>query len=181
MFAVWVKEEYGLDISEETARLWLHSLGFGCTHHQKGVYFDGHERQDVVQYRSEFLTNLLELDKITITQNNLNPLCTEGVKPLKRVVHDESTYYANCDQSYFWGDEHTNVLKKKSLGQSIMVSDFVDELNGFLQFNDCKARILIEVHKDGYCNNEGLMKQVERAVDIFEAKYLHAGTWTFFV
>ena len=28
------------------------------------------------------------------------------------------------DQSYFWGDEHTNVLKQKSLGQSIMVSDF---------------------------------------------------------
>ena len=56
MFAVWVND---LNISEETARLWLHSLGFGCTHHQKGVYFDGHERQDVVQYRSEFLTNLL--------------------------------------------------------------------------------------------------------------------------
>ena len=33
---------------------------------------------------------------------------------------------------------------------------------------------MIEVHKDGYFNNEGLMKQVERAVDIFEAKYLHA-------
>ena len=44
-------------------------------------------------------------------------------------------YYVNCDQSYFWGDEHTNVLKQKSLGQSIMVSDFADELNGFLQFN----------------------------------------------
>ena len=86
---------------------------------------DGHERQDVVQHRSEFLSNLLELDKITITPSNLTPLCLEGVKPLIRVVHDESTYYANCDQSYFWGDEHTNVLKQKSLGQSIMVSDFV--------------------------------------------------------
>ena len=40
--------------------------------------------------------------------------------------------------------------------------------------NDNKARIKIEMHKDGY-NNEGLMKrQVERAVDIFEAKYPHA-------
>ena len=55
-----------------------------------------------------------------------------------------------------------------------MVSDFADELNGFLQFNDSKARIKIEMHKDGYFNNEGLMKQVERAVDIFEAKYPHA-------
>ena len=174
MFAVWVKQKYDHDISEETARLWLHKLGFGRTHHQKGVYFDGHERQDVVQHRSEFLSNLLELDKITITPSNLTPLCPEGVKPLIRVVHDESTYYANCDQSYFWGDEHTNVLKQKSLGQSIMVSDFIDNVNGFLQFNDSKARVMIEVHKDGYFNNEELMKQVEKAVDIFELKYPHA-------
>ena len=89
-------------------------------------------------------------------------------------MYDESTYYANCDQSYFWGDEHTNVLKQKSSGQSIMVSDFVDNVNGFLQFNDSKARVMIEVHKDGYFNNEGLMKQVEKAVDIFELKYPHA-------
>ena len=74
-----------------------------------------------MQQRSEFLSNLLELDKITITPSNLTPLCPEGVKPLIRVVHDESAYYANCDQLYFWGDEHTNVLKQKSLGQSIMV------------------------------------------------------------
>ena len=52
-----------------------------------------------------------------------------------------------------------------------MVSDFVDEVNGFLQFNDSKARVMIEVHKDGYFNNEGLMKQVEKAVDNIE---LHA-------
>lgn len=30
------------------------------------------------------------------------------------------------------------------------------------------------MHKNGYFNNEGLMKQVEKAVDIFETKYLHA-------
>ena len=30
------------------------------------------------------------------------------------------------------------------------------------------------MHKDGYFNNEGLMKQVEKAVDIFELKYPHA-------
>ena len=33
---------------------------------------------------------------------------------------------------------------------------------------------MIVLHKNGYFNNEGLMKQVEKAVDIFETKYLHA-------
>ena len=32
MFAVWVKQKYDHDISEETARLWLHKLGFGRIH-----------------------------------------------------------------------------------------------------------------------------------------------------
>ena len=44
-----------------------------------------------------------------------------------RVVHDESTYYVNCDVPVmFLGDEETNVLKQKYLGASIMISDFVD-------------------------------------------------------
>ena len=33
-----------------------------------------------------------------------------------------------------------------------MVCDFVDELNGYLWFNDSKACVMIEVHKDGYFN-----------------------------
>lgn len=57
----------------------------------------------------------------------MNPECPNDVKPLTRVVRDESTFYENCDQSNLWGDHHTNVLKQKSLGQSIMVSDFIDE------------------------------------------------------
>ena len=105
------------------------SFGFSCVHHQ----FDGHEREDVVQYRGKFLATLKELDKVTIVPNNTNPVCPNGVKPLIRVVHEESTFYANCEQSYLWGDCQTNVLKQKSLGQSIMVSDFIDELNGYLE------------------------------------------------
>ena len=132
------------------------------------------ERQDVIQHRREFVSTLFELDKITITADNLHPVCPANVRPLIRVVHDESTFYANCDQSYYWGDSQTSVLKQKSLGKSIMVYDFIDECDGYLEFNGNKARVMIEVHKDGYFNNNSLMIQVENAVKIFEAKYPHA-------
>ena len=55
MFVDWVKTEYDVIIHEETARRWLVELGFSRVHHQKGVYFDGHDRDDVVTYRNEFL------------------------------------------------------------------------------------------------------------------------------
>ena len=38
-------------IKERTAVKWLHELAFRSQKHKKGIYIDGHERQDVVEYR----------------------------------------------------------------------------------------------------------------------------------
>jgi len=40
-------------ISERTARNWLNRLGFEWKDVRKGVYVDGHEREEVVHYRQE--------------------------------------------------------------------------------------------------------------------------------
>ena len=37
-------------ISDSTARRWLNVLGFFNQQQKQGVYFDGHERDDVVEY-----------------------------------------------------------------------------------------------------------------------------------
>ena len=57
------------------------------------------------------------------------------------------TIYANSDQSYFWGDDHTNVLRQKSLGASIMVSDFIDEVRGYIRDDQDQARLLLETSR----------------------------------
>lgn len=59
-----------------------------------------------------------------------HPELDQNGKPIIVVHHDESTFYANADQSRYWGDEYSTVLKQKSLGQSIMVSDFIEEATG---------------------------------------------------
>ena len=123
-----VLSKYKVKISDVTAWRWLHRLGFSRKHHQKGVYFDGHDRDNVVVNINKFLECMKELDKKTLVPGKACPVLGPNERPLIRVVHDESTYYANCDQSYFWGDNQTNVLKQKSLGSSIMVSDFIDEM-----------------------------------------------------
>ena len=114
MFAEWFKSVHDKDISVKTANRWLHKLGFSRTHHQKGVYFDGHERDDVVENRNSYISQLAEMDKITICKNNPSPILATDQKPLIRVVHDKSTFYANCDQSYIWANEYTSVLKPTS-------------------------------------------------------------------
>ena len=92
-------------------------------------------------------------------------------QPIIRVYHDESTYYANADQSFYWTDGSRQILKQKSLGQAIMVSDFLDEVGGFLKYKKERARLLLEHQTEGYFNNEMLISQVVKSIDIFEKKY----------
>ena len=51
-------------ISIKTARIWLHKLGLTPQSRKKGIYFDGHEREDVIQYRQQFLKTIEEYEKL---------------------------------------------------------------------------------------------------------------------
>ena len=97
MFQKWVQEQFHYEICTETARLWLRSLGFSQKYHKKGVYFDGHERQDVVEYWKQFVQQLHKLDRRCI-YDGTNQNCWRGEKPLIQIHHDENTY-ASADQS----------------------------------------------------------------------------------
>ena len=43
------------EISESTAVRWFKKLGFGLRKVSKGIYVDGHEREDVVQAHHDFI------------------------------------------------------------------------------------------------------------------------------
>lgn len=46
-------------MSCEIARKWLHELGFSIIDVKKGTYVDGHEQEDVVEYRGQFLRKMI--------------------------------------------------------------------------------------------------------------------------
>ena len=48
-------------ISERTAIRWLHHLGMDYLKYCKGLYIDGHERPDIVEYRDAFLNGWLSI------------------------------------------------------------------------------------------------------------------------
>ena len=52
--------------------------------------------------------------------------------------HDESRFNANDDQDFKWGLKGEKIMRKKSKGAGIMVSDFIDDKNGFLMLNDAE-------------------------------------------
>ena len=123
-------------ISIETARKWLHELGFEVLTPAKGMFFDGHERDDVVEYRGNFLRKMIEVGFLHPEQAP-TPEAAAAFPPdvplalaaerAKTVVffHDESTFHVNKDQPFQWGKKGTYMLRPKSKGSGIMVSDMV--------------------------------------------------------
>lgn len=55
---IQLKVAKGVSIS--TARRWLHREGFKFMRHKKSLYFDGHNRPDVVAYRNEVFLPAME-------------------------------------------------------------------------------------------------------------------------
>ena len=72
-------------ITPRTARKWLHNLGFSPKSSKKGLYSDGHEWNDVVEYRKLFLCKM-EILKFTHLPP---PACLTG--HTEEIVGDESS------------------------------------------------------------------------------------------
>lgn len=70
-FCQWVNERllpnetlepgFPRKIGVETARKWMHEMGFQVPTSTKGSFVDGHERPDVVEYRKKFLRRMCSL------------------------------------------------------------------------------------------------------------------------
>jgi len=84
IFAAWINTDllpsadlppdFPKSITLRTARRWLHSLGFLPTPYKKGVYYDGHERDDVKEYHRIYLRKLEILQSTHLPP----PICPSG-------------------------------------------------------------------------------------------------------
>lgn len=92
-----------------------------------------------------------------------------------------------------WGLKGTKMMKPKGRGPGIMISDFIDELNGFLVLSDEEferakqssplirkyAREFLEYgeNKEGYWTRDKFINQIKQAVEIAEFKYPKTDGW----
>ena len=125
----------GNRIRVRTARCWLNQLGLVYGRYRKGVFIDGHEREDVVLYRNEvFLPRWKLLQRrMVIFQEDASgtvtwsapPTLLPGEKPLVLVTHDECTLNANDGKRQGWMKKGEQLLRQNGKGRGIMVSGFL--------------------------------------------------------
>jgi hypothetical protein len=97
-----------------TALQWLIRLGWQNTRLKKGVYMDGHERPDVVEYRKETLLPTMALYEKRMVQWVLqgselvyvNPDLGPGEKRIITLFQDKSNLYANEYKQSIWYATH---------------------------------------------------------------------------
>ena len=180
-------------ISRTTCWRWMVSLGFEYSKYRKG-YVDGHERPDVVKERKAFIQKICALE----SSHKPPPVCSDGIphyplgdesadKHLVLIYHDETTFHSNEGRNAGWHVKGEWPLLPKDQGRSIMVSDFVDEFDGFLALTEEEvkrrdeedptvpllAREVIEVgaEHDGYYDSDKFCLQVAKAARIAAFKY----------
>jgi hypothetical protein len=180
-------------ISLSTARRWLNILGFFYQKHRKGLYFDGHERADVIEYREKYLARMVEYEsRMTKYEGedmmtNVKPILGPGEKEIILVTHDECIFYSNDGKRGVWAPDGELPLRSKSNGRALMISDFITEACGRLRLTaeeieanphiPEEARCILKPGKnaEGYWTVEKLLEQIEyRVLPIFEAKFPNA-------
>ena len=140
-------------IHMSTARDWLIKLGFKYKSHAKSIYYDGHERSDVVQDRHEKLVMLAVLAEVTVHFGGKNcneviwPLLHPGEPPVIWVSQDEYAFHSKDDMKHEWAEEGRGLsIKQKSRGSLLMVSMFISELHGKLNCTPAQRDAYIQAH-----------------------------------
>lgn len=186
-------EETGLflRVNEKTLDNYMHKWGFSFDKNKQDVYIDGHERDDVQNYRAEFTKRMMNYRKRMDTfegislENVIAPTLRPGLRKLVHVTHDESTFSANDDGSMSWQQAGHHDIAPKGDGRSIMVTDFFCACHGSLKLRNehsanaagkNEARIILHfgANAEGYWTHEHLVAQLkDKAIPIFEQ--LHPG------
>jgi hypothetical protein len=148
----------GRGISLATARRWLHKEGFKYIHHKKGLYFDGHDRPDVVKYCQEHFLPAMKAYEPQLVHYVVGEVDQELIIPhdnyverrLVLLAQDEMTAQANDIRSKTWvlGDQHH--LRKKG----------VDILCSTVGWLDEGSQTEYGKNYEGYWTGELFIKQV---------------------
>ena len=123
-------------ITERSGQQWLKKFWWRYSRKKNGMYIDGHEREDVVTYHQQFVSQFLTCytprmytwDNAGVETKPVG-FNLPGINGCFRIIpmtHDESTFHANDERKTRWIHESQKAApERKGEGASIMISDFL--------------------------------------------------------
>ena len=83
--------------------------------------------------------------------DRIHPNLPEGEKERVLVVHDECIFYSNDGKRGLWTKNGEMPLRKKGNGRSIMVSEFLTEIDGRLRLKQADIEKHPHVPEEARC------------------------------
>ena len=156
----------GKGVTLEMARQFLHKEGFRFTEHKKSLYYNGHERPDVVEYRQNVFLPAMEKHQERLVEYTVGNVEAELVKKpanyverwLVMVPHDEMTVQQNDGKKRSWVLDGEHALKKKGVGHGIHLSGVICAMKGYL--DEAGQTLKYGKNYEGYWTGELFVKQV---------------------
>ena len=176
-------------ISVSTARAWLNDLGWVVRTHKQDVYVDGHDRPDVVEHNTQYVTTVRELLRRSRhyagddLMEEVAPVLKPGELEVVLFFHDESAYSSHESTTRIRLPVDQQLIRKKGRGRALMASAFLCQCHGVLGATDvdvdapnAKTAVLallkVGVNFDGYWCGEDMLQQLTTAA-LPEAQRLH--------
>ena len=159
---IQLKVKKGISLS--TARRWLRSEGFRYIGYKKGLYFDGHDRPDVLAYRQNIFLPQMENYFPRLVRYKVGKVDEEVLpanfvdRPVVVVAQDEMTSQAHDTVTKSWVLEDQHALRKKGVGRGLHQSDVICSTVGWLR--DASQSLEYGKNYDGYWTGELFVKQV---------------------
>ena len=133
-------------ITVRTGQRWLHKMNWRYGKATKGMYIDGHERADVVEYRKEFefLVRMEEYSKRMTTYDRDGNILSyptgidiaAGIYPLIEITQDESTFTMYDRRRTKLDHADAKKPEEKNEGPSLMISGMLTQEWGELKHGD---------------------------------------------
>lgn len=129
----------------------MYKLGYRPQEYSKSIYFDGHERADVVASRKVFIEEVEKLRMLSREYHGddldqfseVDPKVLGNARETVFVYHDESTVHAQERPTLSWLLPGVTELRSKNKGRLIHISDFILESTGRLvlspEFIECQS------------------------------------------
>ncbi|KAJ7865737.1 hypothetical protein B0H14DRAFT_3442767 [Mycena olivaceomarginata] len=169
----------GRGVSLRTARRLLQREGFIYTEHKKSLYYDGHERPDVVDDRQNRFLPAMAQHRHRLVEYKVGDVDVEldkvydGKYVLRRLVlapHDEMTAQCNDGPTKSWVLEGEQPLRKKGVGRGLHRSDVICSTVGYIL--DAGEELEYGKSYEGYWDGTKFMVQLKnKIIPAFEATH----------
>ena len=161
---IHMKAVHGVSLS--TAHCWLHAEGFRYISHNKGLYFNGHDHPDVIDYHQNVFLPFMKAHEGRLVCYTVGDVEQELESHpenyiecwLVLVPHDEMITQANNDNARSWVLKDKFRLKKKGVGCGLHQSGVICSTCGHL--DDAGKTMEYGKQYDGHWTGKHFVNQV---------------------